>query len=109
MEKEKKEIWMGKLMKYVEEMQKEWINICRPQFQQYYLVEMMLISKHYWLIKWLVDNDKIDFEWMSWHWKIISYLTDEKDYKWNDIKEWVVLMLISISDTPIDFLCEILK
>ena len=68
-----------------------------------------LVSRDYWFIKWLVENDKIDFEWMSWHWKIISYLTDEKDYKWNDIKEWVVLMLLSISSSPIDDLLLYLK
>lgn len=73
------------------------------------VLDVYMISKQFWFIEWLVQNDKIDFEWMSWHWKIISYLTDKKGYKWNDVKEWVVLMLLSIQDEPVKFLSEILK
>jgi len=70
---------------------------------------MVICSKKFWFIKWLVEQDKIDFEHMKWHWKIISYLTDEKDYKRNQIKEWVVLMLLSISEQPIELLISILR
>ena len=93
----------------------EWVyGIIEPE-HWIYLEEAMkarapyIISKQYWFIKWLVENEKINFEWMSWHWKIISYLTEKKDYKWNDVKEWVVLMLLSIQDEPIEFLVSILK
>lgn len=103
-----KEIWMEKLMKYVEEMQKEWINICRPQFQEYYLVEMMLISKYYWLIKWLVENDKTDDykirKAREEIWNVIDYF-----YKIPWAAEKSLLMLLSISDTPIDDLISYLK
>lgn len=92
----KKEIWMEKLMKYVEEMQKEWINICRPRFQEYYLLEMMLVSKHYWLIKWLVENDKIDLDKIEF--------VGERTTKYQSL-----LMLLSISDTPIEDLISYLK
>lgn len=106
-----KEIWMVKLMWYVEEMQKEWINICRPQFQQYYLVEMMLVSKYYWLVKWLVDNDKIDFEEYADEWRD-SNINNNADffqlYKHYDMYE-CVLMILAISDEPIEFLISILK
>ena len=102
----KEKIWIEKLIELLNEYENtdNWENWYQVEFR-----ESKIISKKFWFIKWLVDNDKIDFEWMSWHWKIISYLTDEKDYKWNDIKEWVVLMLLSIQDEPIRFLCEILK
>lgn len=107
-----KEIWMGRLMGYVEEMQKEWINICRPRFQEYYLLEMMLVSKHYWLIKWLVENDKIDLDmvreklWIPccvWYgsWRIIA-VNDVEDYG-------QILMLLSISSSPIEDLLLYLK
>ena len=92
-------------MKYVEEMQKEWINICRPRFQEYYLVEMMLISKYYWLIKWLVENDKIDY-----HNKInydISLAINRVPKK--TTREERLLMMLAIQDEPIDFLISILK
>ena len=82
---------------------REWMDGEEEQFHMY------VCYKKGDFIKWLVENDKIDFEWMSWNWKLISYLTDEKDYKWNDIKEWVVLMLLSISDTPIKDLISYLK
>jgi len=71
--------------------------------------DSMICSKRFWWIARLVEQDKIDFEHMKWHWKIISYLTDEKDYKRNQIKEWVVLMLLSINEQPIELLCSIIK
>jgi hypothetical protein len=58
-----------------------------------------VISKEYWFIKWLVDNDKIDFDkiqiWFQltlWYWKYDS-----------------LLMLLSISDTPIEDLISYFK
>ena len=83
-----------------------------------------LVSRDYWFVKWLVENDKIDFDkcWLD----VGHYLSYNKRYdKWivmaenydNDtfvVREFYspyeqLLMLLSISDTPIDFLCEILK
>ncbi len=55
------------------------------------------------LIKWLVENDKIDYK------KLVE------DNTWNILKEnwWdnktALLMLLSISDTPIDDLISYLK
>lgn len=52
-----------------------------------------------WFIKWLVDNDKIDFDktqiWFQltlWYWKYES-----------------LLMILSIQDNPIKYLCSILR
>lgn len=89
---------MEKLMKYVEEMQKEWINICRPQFQQYDLLHMVLISKSYWLIKWLVENNKIDLLQLDNRIALSEFNKVER-----------VLMALSISDTPIDDILLYLK
>lgn len=60
-----------------------------------------ICSKNYWFIRWLVENDKIrDY------------------YEWNDDIDYVrekywfyeaLLMLLSISDTPIEFLISVLK
>ena len=98
---------MEKLMKYVEEMQKEWINVCRPQVKQYYILYMILISKHYPLIKWLVDNDKIDQTHkfcvsVNVEWKGMGYTKAFDGYE-------SLLMLLAIQDEPIEFLCSILK
>lgn len=58
-------------------------------------------------IKWLVENNKIDLEWTeySYYFKI-----KDKSYYSNDVPtENIIIMLLAISDNPIDFLIEILK
>ena len=62
------------------------------------IAESYIISKSYWFIQWLVENEKIklwayDAEWC--HFNIHAYLD--------------LLMLLAIQDEPIKFLCEILK
>ena len=62
-----------------------------------------VISKEFWFIKYLVDNNKIDFTkdnieefwyyWTEWH-------CDKYDN---------ILMNLSIQDSPIEFLISILK
>jgi hypothetical protein len=58
-----------------------------------------LYSKQYWFIEWLVENDKIDFDktqiWFQltlWYWKYES-----------------LLMILSIQDNPLKYLCSILR
>lgn len=58
-------------------------------------VDQYLISKHYWFIKWLVENERIDLYAFS----TIDWFDDYES----------LLMLLSIQDEPISFLCEILK
>lgn len=69
----------------------------------WYLCEQV-ISKKFWFIKWLVENDKIDFSNLK-----ISELTSWTDlfYSFSDTE--VLLMLLSIQDEPISFLISILK
>ena len=66
------------------------------------LHELIIISKYYGFIKWLVENDEIDFKKL------------EKLHKFNDIlylrtAYYGLLMLLSIQDNPIEFLCSVLK
>ena len=79
---------------------------------EWWLLSLQVISKEYWFIKWLVENDKIDFSlipnkikeiWipMKINWEI-KYWFDSSDYYW-------LLMLLAIQDEPIRFLCEIIK
>lgn len=70
-------------------------------------VKLYIISKHYGFIKWLVDNNKIDFIKViqkKWNWEIdnIMLLIKEREYL-------ELLMLLAISDTPIDDLISYLK
>ncbi len=70
------------------------------------LAESYIISARYWFIKWLVENDKID------HWKLSNYIIDNKFFwdKIAELKEYeTLLMLLSISDTPIEDLISYLK
>lgn len=59
-----------------------------------------IISKKYWFIKWLVEKDKIDRD------KVDDKF--ERPFYWYTNYE-IVLMLLSISDTPIDDLILYLK
>ena len=65
--------------------------------------EEKIISKKYWFIEWLVENDKIDFyEWKYLENPIWSNNYDECDYL-------ELIQRLSISDTPIEDLISYLK
>lgn len=86
----------------------EWVyGIIEPE-HWIYLREAMqarapyIISRKYWFIRWLVENEKIDLEKLPKHlqWEWVN-----TDIKWEEL----VLMVLSIQDEPINFLLEILK
>ena len=68
------------------------------------LPEAILISKSFWFIKRLVENEKIDLM------KLKKWIEDNKFYcaKWGKTTN-MLLMLLSISDTPIDDLISYLR
>ena len=75
------------------------------------MVETEVRTKKYWFIKWLVDNDKIDRKKLE-----IRPFSDELVYSDSDCTVYrsgttyeMLLMLLSISDTPIDDLIGYLK
>ena len=68
------------------------------------------LSKKFWWIWWLVENDKIDL------WKIKKLYRKSNEhsihtypimYDYSDYES--LLMLLAIQDEPIRFLCEIIK
>ena len=79
---------------------------------------LLIISKSYGFIKRLVDNDKIDLDKLPCvfagninKWKTLLTATN-----WDEMYEWTeydayesLLMLLTIQDEPIEFLCSILK
>lgn len=72
------------------------------------LHELIIISKYYGFIKWIVDNDKINTEYWPWYWfRRLSYR--EKWEKQYFSYEDSLLMLLSVQDDPISFLTSILK
>lgn len=111
---EKKEIW--KLIELLNEFYKEKWDIFRAiqhndrlkvfELENDDLVrDAAIISKEYWFIKWLVENDKIDY-----HNKInydISLAINRVPKK--TTREERLLMMLAIQDEPIEFLISILK
>ena len=69
------------------------------------LNRVMIISKEYGFIKRLVDTDNIDFS-LGWEYCIKSI--EEFDWLLRDNEDWLI-MILSISDTPIDDLISYLK
>ena len=68
---------------------------------------MVICSKKYWFIKWLVENEKIDRTFRE-DIKYPYYLEKEwllQGYEKSD----VIIMLLSIQDEPTRFLVSILK
>ena len=113
MGKEKKEIW--KLLELLNEYSKNiwYFNEEDLQWQ----VKAWILSKEFWWIKWLVENDKIDIkalvvkgEMRSW-WDFDNKKWNEESGEeiWNKYYSELCLMLLSISDTPIEDLILYLK
>lgn len=122
-----KESWMEKLIELLNEFEIEkpardytWriekqneTRLCWTEYTWAYIddeeAERIIISKKYKFIEWLVQNDKID-----------KYKVIELEHNWIrpfklDNLYWEIkleerlLMLLSIQDTPIDFLTKIIK
>lgn len=59
-----------------------------------------IISKQFWFIQWLVDNDKIDEDKLE-------------NERWNDYDHFnrveTLIQMLSIQDNPIEFLVSVLK
>jgi hypothetical protein len=67
-----------------------------------------LISKRYWFIKWLVENDKIRKD-IYRPIPLRIKATYEDGVVYHDKLEDRIIMLLSISDTPIEDLISYLK
>jgi len=79
---------------------REWIDWEEEQFPMY------VCYKKWDFIKWLVENNKIDFD------KVYEKEENENIdicMSWKDADMYWLLMLLSIQDNPIEFLISILK
>jgi hypothetical protein len=100
---EKKEIW--KLLELLNEYSKEiwYFNADDLQWQ----VKAWILSKEFWWIERLVEQDKIDRDKFE-----IEYIDKQT---LNDVyiawakKDELLIMLLSISEQPIDLLISLLK
>ena len=118
MEKEKKEIWIEKLIELLNEYEKtlepnlqiEWTEVWIKSTPE------IVISKKFWFIKWLVEKDKISNDWIKPRTDLVKEIIIV-DYKTGDAIWWKnkyteveqLIMYLSIQDEPIRFLCEIIK
>ena len=126
----KEKIWMEKLIDLLNEFEKKerkseyyewekWIwwpnNLFRrdtrdEEWSHLYsdTADSYVISKKFWFIRWLCDNNKINTDIV--YQKGFLAKTYDKDEAWECFEPYEeILMLLSISDEPIDFLCSILK
>lgn len=83
----------------------KWIMYIDEEWEDVddYRTDYEIISKEYGFIKWLVDNDKIELP-------TSCAIDKNNDYSEREIKSDYesLLMLLAISDTPIDDLISIL-
>lgn len=70
--------------------------------------EAYLISKKYWFIKWLVENDKIDTDPIRTRVKRVYVELEPREFTPQDFTDRVI-MLLSISNSPIEDLLLYLK
>jgi len=97
---------MEKLIELLNEYENtdNWENWHQVEFR-----ESKIISKKFWFIKWLVENDKIDRDEIIINSDFMPIAFDRKweKYEWSEEKQ--LLMLLSIQDEPIEDLISYLK
>ena len=118
-----KESWIKKLLELLNEYENEGTE-ANIRYWNYYqnwfhfleywetYSEMLIISKKYGFIWWLVENDKIDRDNQALQYAksdLSKFFAEWKDKNWMSDDYAMLLMLLAIQDEPIRFLCEILK
>ena len=116
-----KEIWMEKLIELLNEFEEYNKNCEFDEVYNYYPYRVwyewdfetdltencmnitFIMSKTFWFIKWLVENDKIDFEWKLNTIRFESLVDQTLD------SYLALLMLLSISNSPTEDLISYLK
>ena len=97
---------MEKLIELLKEYDNEEFWEALYMENKVYANDFLIISKKYWFIKWLVENEKIDTtnlqdywdRWEMWIWVFA-----------NMYKSDLIILTLSIQDNPIEFLISILK
>jgi hypothetical protein len=109
-----KESWLTKLIELLNEYDKplgwyyeDWVLDCKLNLYEYMAYEW-ICSARYWFIKWLVENDKIDLDKVKEIWiKHNGRMDVDGLYRFSVYER--LLMLLAISDTPIEDLISYLK
>lgn len=108
-ETRKKNEDIGEYLNYAEDWRR--VFLYEIDWAYYDIDECVILSKKYGFIKWLIENDKIDFGKVKRVYKnkrVCNIDNARIDYiaygKYESL-----LMLLSIQDNPIEFLISILK
>ena len=112
-----KKSWINKLIELLNEYDDWMVSWYEEYFPTEWLFvtnagqwfrEEFILGKRYWFIKWLVQNNKINIERLH---KIVDYRLEIKENYVNahDYNSDCLLMLLSISDTPIEDLISYLR
>lgn len=103
------------MLPWVPEYYSKWGNIYlkfkAPLSWEWKIENEVICGKRYEFIKWLVENDKIDLVKFSDKLSNSNWTMEDR-YRYLNSDFWLyhtLLMLLSISDEPIDFLISILK
>ena len=104
-------IFLKYLEEYLVNKEKENPNIKiwkidLPWFTVFWIHESIIISKKFWFIKWLVENDKIDHD-HYWNYALVGEWENGSYFQLRAVE--TILMLLSIQDNPIEFLISVLK
>lgn len=68
--------------------------------------DSMILSKRFQFVEWLVKNKKIDRWWVENNGDYAEYLCN---LSFEEYGVEILLMLFSIADEPIDYLCNLLR
>lgn len=108
---------MEKLIELLNEYRNKelWYNVLEWEEHEIWVSEDKLISKRFGFIEWLVKNKKIDEKKIDT--RLVKYVESYYDEEWywmeNSYEDYsctnTLLMILAISDTPIDDLISYLK
>ena len=108
MTKKKKKSWVERLIELLNEYAYgEHKELYYRDGEMVEINSAMVISKKFWFIKWLVDNDKIDR--YKFEIEYIDKQTLEDVYIAVSKQDELLTIILSISDTPIEDLISYLK
>lgn len=99
---------MEKLITLINEFCEKEYDCPKNRDEDYIMLQAeYVISKKYWFIQRLVDNDKIDWKADKIRKSQLCYLYDAEQLSIENSD--FLIQLLSTQDNPVDFLIEILK
>lgn len=123
-EEKKKEIWIDKLIELFKDYVENYWNDTKDPTIDYAVIydwqwfyvgakfysDEKVLSKKFWFMQRLVEHDKIDQFYYESTVRVKRYIDEYEEYDYVFPMDYEqLIMLLSIKDKPIEWLCEILK